>query len=135
MWIKKVVVIFRFLRKARKQILPNFEELNHKISLLNKDMIEIRDKTEKLLQDKEDMYEEVSKIRLRIGKLEEQIEFIKDKQKGITANITSLQNEIKELNKIIYELKGRYENIEDTVITKIKNEFLISKFKGLLEKK
>lgn len=101
-------------------------------------MIEIRDKTEKLLQDKEDMYEETSKIRLRIGKLEEQIEFIKDKQKDITANIASLQNEIKELSKMVSELKGRYENIEDNVITKIENKFLkflISKIKGLSDRK
>lgn len=71
----------------------------------------------------------------KISNLEQAIDFIKDDIKDIRATISSLQDQIIELNKVIFEQKGRYENIEDTVITKIKNEVLVNKFKKISEKK
>lgn len=74
----------------------------------------------------------------KISNLEQAIDFIRDDIKELKDDISSLQNQVMELSKIFSGLKGRYENIEDTVITKIKNEFqqaLIVKLKDSLEKK
>ena len=70
----------------------------------------------------------------KISNLEQAIDSIRGDIERIRDDVSSLQNQIIELGKIVSELKGRYENIEDTVVAKIKNEFLINKFKRLLDK-
>ena len=70
----------------------------------------------------------------KISNLEQAIDSIRGDIERIRDDVSSLQNQIIELGKIVSELKGRYENIEDTVVAKIKNEFLINKLKRLLDK-
>lgn len=71
----------------------------------------------------------------KISNLEQAIDFIKEDISKIRNDVSSLQDLLIELSKLVSELKGRYENIEDSVITKLKNDLLVAKIKGLLEKK
>ena len=65
--IRRVIDIFRFLRKARKQILPDFDELKQEVGLLNGSLDKLGRKVSSLQQDKEEMQMSIKIMEMRFN--------------------------------------------------------------------
>ena len=65
--IRRVIDIFRFLRKARKQILPDFDELKQEVGLLNGSLDKLGRRVSSSQQDKEEMQMSIKIMEMRFN--------------------------------------------------------------------
>lgn len=73
-----------------------------------------------------------------IAELKESVRGVKDNISDLKEDLRQLRKELNALSNEVAGLKGRYEGIEETIIIKIKNQFLKAlayKSKGFLRKK
>lgn len=68
--IRRIIAIFKLLRKARKQILPNFDELTHEIGLLKNSVDEMGKRIASLQQEGAEMQNNIKIIESRYNGFE-----------------------------------------------------------------